>query len=367
MKRDNLHFRWGQNLSYNKTWNFAIGQRESGKTVDSWFTIWNAFLYKGRPSIVLRRRISDITTVYIDDIANALNKFLPEDRQIKLVYMKGDISQGIADIKICPADEEPSYNQIKKLPIFFRIVGLSNPMNRIKSLMLKDVAYIFFDEFIANLRGGEKYLKADEYFLIQEIYTTYNREASTPIRFIAAGNPYSVYTPLFIGLGVDTSKLKPGSFIVGPNYTINCFECSAELKKQILANNPMYQFDDSYARYAFGGQAVNDQNIRIQKTEPKGFKLKYIFKLGNEFISLHKGNEGDYKWWCCKHNEDWLQKIGKRKVVVFNFKDMIDGSYIMSAQDRMSLYPIKEAMQKREITYNCIDAQYMLEDVYSVI
>lgn len=35
MKRDKLHFRWNKALSYNKIWNFAIGERESGKSVDS--------------------------------------------------------------------------------------------------------------------------------------------------------------------------------------------------------------------------------------------------------------------------------------------------------------------------------------------
>ena len=367
IKRDNLHFRWGPALSYNRTWNFAIGERESGKTVDSWFLIWNAYIYENRPSVVFRRRIADMSSVYIDDVANVLNKFLPPDKQIQLVYIKGDIKQGIVDVKVCGADENPSYAQIKKMPTFFRVIGLSNPMNRIKSMSLKDVKWFFFDEFIANLRGGEKYLQADEYFLIQEVYTTYNREASTPIRIIAAGNPYSVYAPLFVGLKVDTSKLKPGAFVVGDNYVIDCFQCPPELKEQILANNPQYQFDDAYKRYAFGGQAINDQNIRIQKIEPKGFKLKYVFKIGNDYISLHKGNADTFSWWCCKHNSDWLTKMGKRKVVVFNFKDMIEGSYIMDVKDRMALAPVRAAMQKREITFNCIDAQYMLEDVYTAI
>lgn len=39
MRRDELHFRWNKQLGYQKTWNFAIGQRESGKSVDSWFLI----------------------------------------------------------------------------------------------------------------------------------------------------------------------------------------------------------------------------------------------------------------------------------------------------------------------------------------
>lgn len=34
-KLDDLHFSWDEPLSYNKTWNFAIGERESGKSVNS--------------------------------------------------------------------------------------------------------------------------------------------------------------------------------------------------------------------------------------------------------------------------------------------------------------------------------------------
>ena len=105
MKRDkNLHFRCNHALSYHKVWNFAIGERESGKSVDSWFLIWNAYHYKGRPSLVLRRRTADITAAYIEDTANVLNKFL--EKPIQLLYMKGDIKQGIVDVKVGDADRE---------------------------------------------------------------------------------------------------------------------------------------------------------------------------------------------------------------------------------------------------------------------
>lgn len=370
MKRDNLHFRWNKVLSYNKTWNFAVGERESGKSVDSWFLLWNAYHYDKRPSVVFRRRIADMTSTYIDDIENVLNKFL--NTKVQMVYLKGDVKQGIVDVKLGEAGVTYTPAQIKKMPVFVRIIGLSNPMNRIKSLMLPNVKYFFFDEFIANLRGGEKYLAADEYFLIQEVYTTYNREAKTPIRIICAGNPYSVYTPLFLGLGVDSSRLKPGSFIVGDNYCIDCFQTPDELKKIILKNNPMYQFDDSYKRYAFSGESINDQNIRIIKCEPKGFKLKYVLKFGNDYVSIHKGTgtneDGEFKYWCCKHKTDWLQKISKnRKVICFNFKDMIAGTEKFNEDQMDEFARIHIAMDKRQITYNCIDISYMLEDIYGVI
>lgn len=367
-KLDKLHFTWDKPLSYGKTWNFAVGERESGKSVNSWIKVFNAFYYEHRPSIVLRRRIADITSAYIDDTATLLNKFLLPENQIQLLYLKGDVQSGIADIKVGKAGENYSYAAIKQLPTFYRVIGLSCPMNRIKSLVLQNVKYLFLDEFLANTRAGEKYLNGDEHFLISEIYTTYNREAQTPIRILAAGNPYSVYCPLFSGLGVDSSKLKPGAFVVGPNYVIDCFQVPAELKRIILRNNPMYQFDDAYKRYAFNGESINDQNIRLYKREPRAFKLVYVFKIGNDFLSVHRGNyadkEGKAKFWICAHKSDWLVKVSKRrKIIVFDYGDLIAGSVRWSSQDRLELYAIREAMNKREVIFNSVDASYMTEDL----
>ena len=109
-------------------------------------------------------------------------------------------------------------------------MALAVPMARLKSMVLRNVRYMFMDEIIINTRAGEKYLPGDEHFLIKEIYTTYNREAERPIKILGAGNPYSVYCPLFSGLGVDSSKLKPGAFVVGDNYVIECFQTPPKLK-----------------------------------------------------------------------------------------------------------------------------------------
>ncbi len=366
---DNMHFDWEDAFSYNKTWNFAVGERESGKSVNSWIKLYNAFYYLKNPSIVLRRRQVDITPAYIDDIATLLNKFLKPEYQIQLLYRRGDISSGIADIWVGAINENYSWRDYEGLPVFFRIMALAVPMGRLKSMVLRDVRYMFMDEIIINTRAGEKYLPGDEHFLIKEIYTTYNREATKPIKIIGAGNPYSVYCPLFSGLGVDSSKLKPGAFVIGPDYVIECFQTPPELKAQILARNPMYQFDDSYKRYAFGGESINDQNIRIHKTEPRQFKLKWVFKLGSDIISVHCGRSDKtikepFKFWVCKHSSDWIRQVSKRRrIIVFTYNDLIEGAIKWSPSDSDMLVMLKEAMRKRQVTYNCIDASYMLEDV----
>lgn len=366
---DNMHFDWDDALSYNKTWNFAVGERESGKSVNSWIKLYNAFYYLEDPSIVLRRRQVDITPAYIDDIATLLNKFLKPQFQIQLLYRRGDISSGIADVWVGDINGNYSWRDFEKLPVFFRIMALAVPMARLKSMVLRNVRYMFMDEIIINTRAGEKYLPGDEHFLIKEIYTTYNREANRPIKILGAGNPYSVYCPLFSGLGVDSSKLKPGAFVVGDNYVIECFQVPPELKAWILAHNPMYQFDDSYKRYAFGGESINDKNIRLQKTEPGGFKLKWVFKLGSDIISVHCGRSDKsykepFKFWVCKHSEDWIRKVSKRRrIIVFTYNDLIEGAIKWSSADSDVLLSLREAMRKRQVTYNCIDASYMLEDV----
>ena len=370
--RDALHFNWSKALSYNKTWNFVIGERESGKSVDSWVHLYNAFYYLKRPSIVFRRRIADITEAYIKDTETLLNKFLITP--IQLVFRKGAIKDGVVDVRIGEANVDYSWQAADKLPLFYRVIGLSNPLSRIKSLMIPNLKYMFFDEFICNLRGGEKYLK-DEHFLIQEIYTTYNREAATPIRIMAAGNPYSTYCPLFVGLGVQTSLLKPGKFVVGDDYVIDCFQAPPELKERILAANPMYQFDNAYKRYAFGGEAVNDANIKIHKCEPAAFKMKWVFKFGSQFLSVHENGSRKRRrpdgiteqFWVCKHDADWSRTLSKRRhILVFDFGDMCDGSVMINFDPILMqrFETFKKAMANRKVFYNCIDASYMSEDLY---
>ena len=108
--------------------------------------------------------------------------------------------------------------------------------------------------------------------------------------------------------------------------------------------------------------------MRLCKREPRGFKLKWVFKLGSDFISVHYGNytdkEGKARFWICKHKSDWLAKVSKRrKIIVFDFADLIKGAVKWSIEDRLDLSTIKDAMNKREIIYNSVDASYMTEDI----
>ena len=46
---------------------------------------------------------------------------------------------------------------------------------------------------------------------------------------------------------------------------------------------------------------------------------------------------------------------------------MIEGAVKFNPEMIANMAQLKNAMDKREVTFNCIDAQYMLEDIYSMI
>ena len=204
MELDNLHFNYSEIDGYAKPFNFIISEREAGKSTATWLKVYNKFKKEGKPSIVIRRQIADITEVYITDIQEVINKFMPEDEKLQFIFKKGSLKEGIADIKLLVNGEEK---------LFLRVVALSNPMSRIKSLIVRNLAYIIFDEFICNMRLGEKYLP-DEAFKFKEVYNTFQRETSN-LKAYFCGNPYSLYNPYFVWIGVPTNKLKRGTILAG--------------------------------------------------------------------------------------------------------------------------------------------------------
>ena len=347
---DNLHYDGNNIDSLNKAFNFIISERELGKT--TWVWIKKAFKdfcrYK-RTTIVLRRRIADITEAYIDDIAEVINKFNSE--RVTFEYKK-TMGTGIVDILI---DEER----------FIRIIALSNPMSRIKSLILRNLKYIVFDEFICNTRGGEKYLD-DETFRFKELFNTFQRE-SPDIKCYFLGNPYSMYNPYFVWVKVDTRQLYPGCIVKGDQWAVECGVLSDELRQFILNRNPLYKFDDGYKKYAFFGQAINDSNIQLEDKCPAKFKLRHVIRIESKYLYVYsETSDTGYKdwdftmWACVRDTYD-----GKnRAVFCFDFKDLVNNTILMSKEDRARFNYFRNCIRFRRIKFETIEASYLAEQIY---
>lgn len=377
IQRDNIHMSWRCLDGYNKAFLIYFSPREPGKTDTTWWSkIFANWIKNGKPWAYLVRQVVEITEAMIMDIENTINKWSAEP--ITLEYNKGAFKDGIVDVKI-------------KGKLFFRIIALSITLRRIKLAKIPNIAGIFMDEYIINPRTGEKYL-ADEYFKIKELYTTYRREYTGPgmLKFYVCANPYSLFNPLFVGLGVDVSKLKKDVYeatdeiieysfpdgisfkdnvyklknnvYVGHTYAIEWGVLHPVLKRWLKEKNPFYVFDEEYSQYALEGVAVNDRNIKLAK-QPKNFYLAFVFRIAGKYIGVFQNNyvEDLEDRFFCK----FLDEIGARRTsYCFDFTEMIERSILISIDERMRLQRYKEAFRKRLVSFEDINVYYYLEEIY---
>ena len=342
MRKDHLHLKARRVDSYNKPFNFYISMREPGKSTVVLNRAIKEFRNKGRASIILRRMVVDITETYINDIETAINKFQTKEHKIKLEFKKGDIREGVVNVYI-------------KGKLFLRVIALSIPKSRFKSTVIRNPGIMIVDEFICDNRHGEKYLN-DESGKFKEIYNTYQRECNGYVlKVYFCGNPYSLFNPYFVWLGVDTSLLVEGALIVGSNYCIYCYRMKKELKELILKRNPLYSIKDEYTEYAFNGKAVNDTNFQVVLKQPNGYYLRHVIRINNKYVGIYK-NESSY--WVT------ILKNTNRKVIAIDFNNLCENSNLITPSNRIILYALKDSISRRKVSYSSIEAGYLMEEIY---
>lgn len=350
IKRDNIHYTTRNVDGYNLPFNFIISEREAGKSTAIWLDkCYKAFKDKGETTLVIRRKVVHITEAYINDIAKILNKFTNDNVIFK--YSRQSIKEGIVDVLI-------------NGKLFIRIVALSIDITAIKSTMINNLRYIVFDEFICNPKFGEKYLK-NEAFKFMEVYNTYRRESEN-LKCYFLGNPYSLYNPYFIFFNVNTKQVKRGTIISDKkSYVIDCYEMKQELRDYILSVNPLYQFDNSYTKYAFDGINVNDMNIIIMEKCPDNYQLSFIFKCEGKYIGLYQNQyyiDHENKYFATFLSPDAISK--RRDIYAFDFDELVDQTIMLSTDERFRFQKIKDAMRRRLIAFSSIECYYLTEEIY---
>ena len=356
---------WRTIDGYNKPINIYISPREPGKTDTTWWEkIFSNWCNDHKPWAYLVRQVVEITEAMIQDIEDGINKWAIEP--IELSYSKGAFKDGVLDVKI-------------KDQLFFRIIALSIPLRRIKLAKIPNIAGVFMDEYIIDPRSDEKYIK-NEYFKIKELYTTYRREydGKGMMKMYFCGNPYSLFNPLFVGLGVDVSALKKDVYklvngewrlyhniYVGDEYAVEWGSLHPLLKESLLEANPFYKFDEEYNEYALEGMAVNDRNIKLA-TLPPNFYLAFVIKVQGKMVGIFQNNyleDLEDKFFC-----KFLDEVSARRTIYcFEFEEMLDRSILVSIDERMKLQRFKTAMRKRLVSFEDINVYYYMEEVYKNI
>lgn len=348
MKMDNIHFNFREIDGYQKPFNFVMSAREPGKTTSLWTTkIYGKWKENHKPWIYLVRTAVEITEAMIDSIFDTcIRKFFDDD--IKVRYPKGEFKTGIVDVYV---------NDM----LFFRIVSLSLPLRRIKLAVLKNIGGVAMDEYIIDPKSGEKYIK-EEAFKIKEAYSTWRREADGVLKCYFLGNPYSLFNPLFVAWGVDTGKLKRGSFYVGDTFVIQWATLNPLLREKLLRDNPLYAFDEDYKGYALDGEAKNDKGIRLGKIKD-GFFLRFVFKISNKYIGVFQNPDplGDPTYFAKE-----VDSFGKdRTAICFDFADMVDRTALIGTDERFYLARFKNAFRQRMVEFDTISIYYFLEEIYT--
>ena len=347
MKRDNIHFTFRTVDGYKKPFVFVISAREAGKSTAFWLDkAYKKWKDNRQTTLVIKRTIVGITSAYIDSIGYIIKKFNPSD-EVELHYKKGDIKDGVILVTL---NGEP----------FIAVVALSASIDRIKSLILPNIGCMVFDEFINNKKFGEKYLN-DEVTRFKEVYNTFYRETEEMMTCYFLGNPYSKYNPYFLHFGVDVTKLKQGAIVSGPNWVVQCYDLSQELRDYILSRNPLYQFDDSYTQYAFNGQSVNDAHIKISMTLPRCFKLQFVVRMQGKYIGffLNSNVTNNSDIWHCR----FLDEV-KRDFICFDFNELVDGGAMVSRTDFWQFVSFKAAMQRRLVSFSDVNVYNLAEAIY---
>lgn len=343
MKRDNLHFNFSKVDGYNKPFNAIISPREDGKSTSFWLDKAYPAFKKGRTTIVLRRRGVDITEKYINSIGLIIQKFVRPD--FRLSFKVSQFHEGIVDVY---ADDE----------LFFSVVALSCPLQRIKSLMQPDPAYIFFDEFIINVRMGEKYIP-DEWFKIKEIYNTFYRESSKTLKFYACGNPYSLYSPILSAQGYSPKDVWKKGIAVYGNFLVDYHKLNPELEKIILEKNPLYEFESDYFDYALSGKAINDRGISIAPFNGES-RLYFLIVIEGKRLAIWR--KPDYTFWVGHHEGDT-----RRDIISISIDDLYQGTRLFDNEMKMRLRLFKGYFNYKKIEYEDLECYYLIEGIHSLL
>ena len=354
--RDNLHYTFRTIDGYNLPFNYVISEREPGKTtaavLDKVYKEWKEHRHQ---TVIFKRQVNHITDSYIDDIGKIVNMFT--DDHVVLQYKHCELQQGIVNVRIKGED-------------FIRIVALSVKMSALKSLVVLNLKYMLFDEFICNPKWEEKYLKgeADRFM---EVYNTYKRFAvDGKLKCYFLGNPYSLYNPYFIFFDVDTSKLRRGAIVTdGKRYVIECYEMKKELKEKILRENPLATMDNAYSRYAFDGLNINDANITIRTQIPEHYPMRYAFRVQGKVIAVYSADwmHVDMKTAEFAYYARFVEPLSiskRRDIICFDFDELVENTALLSPEDRNKFSKLKTAMRNRDIAFSTIETYYLLEEVY---
>ena len=349
-KLDDIHYSFREIDGYNKHINFIISGRGPGKTTVFWIKkAYQAFKNNKGTTLVFRRKAIAITEAYIKSIQFIINEFV--DPEAELTFKRSSLKDGVV-LVYCGKD------------LFLNIIALSIDANRAKSMIIPNLAYGVFDEFIINPKWGEKYLP-DEVDKFLEIYNTYFRIDDFKAKMYFLGNPYTIYNPYFLYYGVNFNELRPGNIQSGKTWVVQNYKMNPKLLEHMLEVNPLYQEDEEYRAYALEGKSVNDTNIRLGKMK-NNYKLMHLISIGKATIGIYRNfdfNNRDDSYYC----EYFKNNNCNRDVFCFDFNDLMEGKVVYSRFESSRFEAFKNALRLNRVEFENPAVYNQIIEIYSYL
>lgn len=367
-KRDNIHLTTQQVDSYNRWDNYFITTRGMGKSTICWAKVYKEHC-DGLCSIIQKNRPVEITQTWISDIANEINKFRKPSQYVEVFKHKGsNLKDGCLDIDI---------KENGKVSRLCRVVCIGQEVKRFKSMVLPNVGNIYVDEFIPDIRHGEKWLDGLTW-RANTLHSTFSRFAyetrGVVIKRYWFGNPYSRYIPpLFEQYDIDTTQLKPSALLVGKDYVVTLATPSKDLKELLRKENPTLLNDINKEWLDFmNGEFTADANYDILREQPKGYGLHWVFRICNTYIGVYRDNNEDgYDYEDIEHHKYWIATLPRdyqtkqHSIYCFDFNNFVKGGAMVLRADKMKMEVLKCAIAYRRVAFQDTNAAAIVETMYS--
>lgn len=359
---DDIHYNISKLDSYNKQWNICWSPRELGKsTAIDVQKVYKQWKENGWPAVYLFNQQADMSEGQMMSVENTINKF--KGREVHLSCTKDSNS-------IWLIWNTPTNGTKKDRSLFCVFASVSAPIRRFKGLNIGPISCIIYDEFIVNTKQGERY-PDNLAFKLKEIYKTFVRECRPRLlKVYCFGNPYSKYHPLLVDLKCPINSIKKGTTLVGDNYVLDAAVLSPELRQFILDTDPNHNFDDTYEKYAFDGDAINDEDVNVIEKQPPGYKLYLTFKAQDRYLYCYRCEyeatlPGAYafKYWCMATDQ---KPSPKRDVLSLNFESMTKDSKL-TAYYKGIYIGLKCAIALNTAAYSSPEAYYLAQLIYAAL